>query len=76
MNLKPQARAVLDFLITGKTLTVLESIEQLGVYALSQRCGELRKAGLPIDSEMITLKNGKKVALYRYKHDAHEQVSA
>ena len=48
----------------GKSLTVLEAIK-LGVCALSQRCGELRKAGYPIEGEMVMVGAGKRVMRYR-----------
>ena len=48
----------------GERLTVAKALSEYGVYALSQRCGELRKMGWPIKSAMKTLKNGKRVAEY------------
>lgn len=48
----------------GARLTVLLAIERYGIYALSQRCGELRKLGWPIQSEMTELPNGKNVKEY------------
>lgn len=56
---------ILWYLRDGNTLTVLEAIQRFGVYALSQRIGELKKQGHNIVSEMTTLPSGKRVAKYR-----------
>ena len=49
----------------GAELTVAEALTRFGIYALSQRCGELDRAGYPIESEMIDLPNGKHCKRYR-----------
>lgn len=46
-------------------MTVLTAIKELGIYALSQRCGELARLGWPIKKRMIELKSGKHVMEYR-----------
>ena len=48
----------------GECLTVSDAPHRYGIYALSQRCGNLRELGWPINGEMITLPNGKRVAQY------------
>ena len=60
-----QNDAILAHLSAGGTLTVAEALTGLGCYALSQRIGELKREGVPIEAEMITLDNGKRVARYR-----------
>ena len=53
---------------SGGTLTVKEAIEKFGVYALSQRSGELkRKRGLDIRSEWFQVSEKTRVAKY-YLH--------
>lgn len=52
----------------GGTLTVAEALTAFGIYALSQRCGELRGEGYPLASRMIETASGKRVAEY-YKID-------
>ena len=59
-----QAYALLQAFQRGERLTVLSAIEKYGVYALSQRCGELRKAGWPIQSRTITTGTNKRVSEY------------
>jgi len=48
----------------GERLTVLDALTRYGVYALSQRVGNLRRAGWPIESKMVTVPSGKHVAEY------------
>ena len=48
----------------GESLTVAEALTKYGVYALSQRCGELRRAGWPIKSEPFKTTGGATVAKY------------
>lgn len=48
----------------GGTLTVAEALGVYGIYALSQRCGDLRDAGYPVASRMIETPTGKRVAEY------------
>jgi predicted DNA-binding transcriptional regulator YafY len=50
-----QAFEILKYLQSGRTLTVAKAMAELGVYALSQRCGELRRMGWPIKSRMVEL---------------------
>lgn len=49
----------------GERLTVGDALAQYRVYALSQRCGELRKMGWPIISETIETSGGARVSRYR-----------
>ena len=48
----------------GERLTVLTALELYGVYALSQRCGELIRDGWPIQSRTIVTRSGKTVSEY------------
>jgi hypothetical protein len=49
----------------GEELTVAEAMGRYDIFALSQRCTDLRKAGYPVTSEMIVVASGKRVARYR-----------
>lgn len=60
-----QQGKILRHLKSGGTLTVAEALSLFGCYALSQRCGELRRMGWPIESEMVEVKPGTRVARYR-----------
>lgn len=48
----------------GESSTVAEALGRHGIYALSQRVGELRRAGYPVLVDMVKLPNGKHVATY------------
>lgn len=59
-----QAGILLRALKAGERLTVAEALSRYGVYALSQRMGELRRSGWPIRSEMVEVRPGTRVARY------------
>ena len=60
-----QLRVLLHALAQGERLTVLTALDKYGVYALSQRIGELRNTwGWPVKSERLKLPSGKTVAVY------------
>lgn len=44
---------ILAYLQSGRKLTVGTALRELGVYALSQRIGELKKSGWPIRSRPL-----------------------
>jgi len=48
----------------GEALTVAEALSRYGVYALSQRVGELKRAGWPIVAEQYKTPSGARVARY------------
>jgi len=62
-----QKTKILTYLKSGRRLTVLKALKLFGVYALSQRIGNLKREGHPIKVEMITLKNEKRIAEYSLK---------
>lgn len=59
-----QNRTILEALQRGEYLSVADALVKYGVYALSQRCGELRRMGWPVQSQMKTTKTGKRIAVY------------
>ena len=59
-----QAGQILRYLKNGGTLTPLEALQLFGCFSLSQRCGELKRAGWPIYSSMVKVGEGKRVAKY------------
>lgn len=59
-----QSVILLQALKRGEQLTVAEALTRYQVYALSQRMGELKRAGYPIGSSMIRVPSGKRVACY------------
>jgi len=59
-----QKNKIINYLMTRGPLTVLEAMKYLKCYALSQRIGELKNEGFPIQREMIQVESGKRVARY------------
>ena len=48
----------------GQSLTVLTAMQKFGIYALSQRCGELERSEYRLNREWVRLPSGKKVVSY------------
>ena len=73
---------ILDWFEKHEYLTVKVALEELGIYALSQRCGELHKrlvpCGLQIKSEMIKVigRDGKPKHCARYSLIRTNDVAA
>ena len=63
-NKGTQEYEILTYLQSGRTLTVAKAMAELGVYALSQRCGALRRMGWPVKSRMVEIHPGTRVAEY------------
>lgn len=60
-----QLNVLLDALVSGMRLTVLTALDKYGIYALSQRIGELeREYHWPIKKEWLKLPSGKTVRIY------------
>ncbi len=55
---------ILMYLEKGGRLTVAKALTELGVYALSQRIGELKKQGWPIQSRTVETNGGARVSEY------------
>ena len=55
----------------GEKLTVLTALQRYGIYALSQRCGELYKQGYPLRTESVKTPTGKWIAEYSKGGIAH-----
>ena len=69
--MKSQHELIYEYLLKGLSLTPLEALNQFGCMALSQRIGDLKRDGVPIEREMIELPNGKRVAQYKLGGFAH-----
>ena len=68
MSKPTQCDQILAALEGGCTLTVLDALRDFGCYALSQRCGELKKKGHDIKSEPFsyTTSYGEKKTIAKY----------
>jgi len=58
-----QHQQILNHFYQGKSLTVAQALNELGIYALSQRCTDLRREGYPVQSEWVE-SNGKRFKRY------------
>ena len=65
MNATSQGEQILNHLRAGKHLTALEALQRFGCLRLAARIKDLKDDGHSIDSQMVELPNGKKVASYR-----------
>ena len=52
-----QAQRVLDYIERFGSITQLEALGDLGVMRLASRVSDLRKRGIPIKGETISVKN-------------------
>mgnify|MGYP003394677840 CR=1 FL=1 len=58
-----QLETLADAFDRGEALTVATALGKYGIYALSQRCGELAK-WYPVESRSVKLPSGKNVSEY------------
>lgn len=59
-----QCHTLLLAMQRGERLTVAEALSAYGCFALSQRCGELRRMGWPVLSEWFKTPGGANVKRY------------
>lgn len=52
-------------LLKARYITPLDALRHVGCLSLSQRCGELRKAGVKVADKWVKLGNGKRVKAYK-----------
>ena len=68
-DLESQSKMILDYLSQGKKLTSLEALKLFGCWRLGARIFDLKDKGHNIQTEMIKLSNGKRVAQYHLVKD-------
>lgn len=61
---KGQCLTLLLAMQRGERLTVAEALDKYQCFALSQRCGDLRRAGWPVQSEWYVTPGGAHVKRY------------
>lgn len=69
MAKKPtQNQMIASYLLKGRGITPLEALNKFGCFRLGARIADLKKMGLPIDSNMVRDKvTGKRYAQYTVK---------
>jgi len=60
-----QASKILDYLKSGRRITPIEALNLFGCFRLGGRIYDLKQRGHKIESTMIKLASGKRVAEYR-----------
>lgn len=68
----PQAALVLEYLASGRGLSVLIAHTVLGVTSLTTRIAELRKTGLPITGTWHKDHGGKRFMVYKFDPSSPE----
>jgi hypothetical protein len=59
-----QTEMILNHLRSGKTLTSLNALQLFGSMRLAARIQEIKDRGIKVNSHMIKLASGKRVAAY------------
>lgn len=59
-----QCHSLLAAMFDGEKLTVAEALRKYGVYALSQRIGNLIRDGWPVQKQDVIVGSGKRVKMY------------
>jgi hypothetical protein len=62
-----QNALIKGWLLNGHSLTQLEALTQFGCLRLAARIANLRDKGFNVETDMVTLENGKRVARYFVK---------
>lgn len=62
---KSQESAILEHLRSGRAITPIDALNLYKCFRLGARIYGLKKAGHKIESEMVTVPSGKRVASYR-----------
>lgn len=61
---RSQTDRILDYLLTGKSITPLEALDLFGCFRLGARIADIRQKGYLVYSEFITTPTGKRVKRY------------
>jgi hypothetical protein len=59
-----QNALIKGWLLNGYSITQLEALTQFGCFRLAARIANLRDQGFKIETKIVTLENGKRVAMY------------
>ena len=65
---RTQTEDLYDYLKENGSITQMKALRELGIMRLASRISDLRRQGVPISTEMITVKakNGRKASVARY----------
>jgi hypothetical protein len=65
-----QNEAIKAALLSGRSLTPIDALEDFGCLRLAARISDLRRTGMDIECRHVT-RNGKRFARYRLRGAAH-----
>jgi hypothetical protein len=63
-SIDSQTALIKGWLLNGYSITQLDALNMFGCFRLAARISDLRDQGLSIDTKIVTLQNGKRVAMY------------
>ena len=65
---RTQNEELYDYLKENGSITQMKALRELGIMRLASRISDLRRQGVPISTEMITVKakNGRNASVARY----------
>ena len=65
---RTQTEDLYDYLKENGSITQMKALRELGIMRLASRISDLRRQGVPISTEMITVKakNGRNASVARY----------
>ena len=68
-HIPKQNDRIIDYMERFGSITQIEALRDLGVLRLASRISDLRSLGVPIESEMVEVKNryGEKCHVKRYR---------
>jgi hypothetical protein len=68
-HIPKQNDRIIDYMERFGSITQIEALRDLGVLRLASRISDLRSLGVPIESEMVEVKNryGEKCHIKRYR---------
>ena len=63
-----QTTDIIDFVRENGSITTKQAMDEIGCYRLSARIDEMKKSGIPVERDMITVMNrhGKPCRVARY----------
>ena len=62
--MESQNKQIKSYLEQGHTITAITALEKFKCFRLASRIADLKKSGVPIDSQFIEVESGKKVKEY------------
>lgn len=52
-----QTTDIIEYVIANGSITTKQAMDDIGCYRLASRISEMKKSGIPVQREMVTVKN-------------------